>query len=284
MSQKITILGTNVLKLQSGNALANRSEYICANSEIVSNNVPAPFSLTECFERFPNVKRIAQLIGVTAQFTYPVGAGGLSGSTTGVCLCPLAEEEEQNDNDTPPRGFTGIILGLTAQSKEFEKVIDLLGEEWLGCFWADPYAIFSSNCPDIGPMYEVYLQYRLGSGTFWYTPINAPLKRQQFVESIRDMVDITVGGNLSQRPGDIVYIKVDDATGLVSNNSDRLPGQSIKTGYYYILRAKNVIKNDGAHTTTLSLSKCTNPRFYPPYRGIKPYASDADVPSYGDGL
>jgi hypothetical protein len=65
---------------------------------------------------------------------------------------------------------------------------------------------------------------------------------------------------------------MDDPTGLVTL-SDESPVHQVKTGYYYIMRAKNVIKNDGGHTTILSLSTMTNSRFYPPYEDTKPYES-----------
>ena len=45
MSKKITILGTNSLKTQIGNAVSNRLEYICANPEITQGNIDAPGSL-----------------------------------------------------------------------------------------------------------------------------------------------------------------------------------------------------------------------------------------------
>lgn len=262
MSKKITILGTNVLKLQSGNAIANRSEYICANNDIV-NGAIAPANLTECFERFPNIKLIADVIGVSAGYMFPSGSG-ISGNTSGICPCTVA-------------GLSGssgsMLLGFSSATKEVQKVIEYLGKDWTGCFWSDPYAIFSSGCPDVGPMYDTYLKYRLGSATFWNTPVNAPVKRQQFVESVKDLVEITVAGNLSQRPGDIVYIKVDNATGLITDNPDDLPLTNIKSGYYYILRVRNVIKNDGGHTTILSLGTFLQSRFYPPYESVAPFAS-----------
>jgi hypothetical protein len=65
---------------------------------------------------------------------------------------------------------------------------------------------------------------------------------------------------------------MDDPTGLATL-SDEAPAHQVKTGYYYIMRAKNVIKNDGGHTTILSLSTMTNSRFYKPYAANWPYES-----------
>lgn len=266
MSKKITILGTNVLKLQKGNAIANREEYVCANQEIVNGGI-APTSLTECFERFPTIKHIADHIGVSAGYVFPAG-GGIIGNTTGICPCSSA-------GSCGSCGASGaLLLGFGSATKEMTKVIEYLGEDWAGCFWTDPYAIFSSNCPDVGPMYDTYLKYRLGCATFWNTPIDAPVKRQQFVESIKDLVEITVAGDLSQRPGDIVYIKADNATGLVTDNASELSLANIKSGYYYILRVRNVIKNDGGHTMVLSLGTLLQSKFYPPYRSVAPFASE----------
>ena len=121
-------------------------------------------------------------------------------------------------------------------------------------------------------MYENYLKYRLSSATFWATPLETPIHRQQFVESVRDLVELTVTGDFSQRPGDIVYLKADNLTGLVTEN-DSLPIENIKSGYYYVLRTKNVIKNDGTHTTIISLSKFLASRFYPSYKPSAPFES-----------
>jgi len=265
MSKKITILGTNVLKLQNGNAIANRPEYICANNDIV-NGAIAPVNLTECFERFPNIKLIADQIGVSSGYVFPAG-GSVIGNTSGTCPCTVSGSCGACGSSA------GLLLGFSSATKEVQKVIEYLGKDWLSCFWADPYAIFSSGCPDVGPMYDTYLKYRLGSATFWNTPVDAPVKRQQFVESVKDLVEITVAGDLSQRPGDIVYIKVDNATGLVTDNPDDLPSSNIKSGYYYILRVRNVIKNDGGHTMVLSLGNFLQSRFYPPYESVAPFAS-----------
>jgi hypothetical protein len=59
--------------------------------------------------------------------------------------------------------------------------------------------------------------------------LQTPVYRQQFVESVKDLVEITVTGDFSQRPGDIVYLKADNLTGLVTE-SDSLPIESIKSG------------------------------------------------------
>jgi hypothetical protein len=266
MPKKITILGANTIKLQTSNAMANRHEYVCANNDVV-NGAQAPITLKECYERFPKIKTIADQLGVGTTFSLPPGIG-VVGNTSGYCPCAGGCGA---GGACGPSG--GYMLGASGLSRELAKVKELLSDKWLGCFWPDPYAIFSSNCPDVGDMYETYLKYRLGSATFWNTPIDAPVKRQNFVESVKDLVEITVAGDLSQRPGDIVFLKVDNATGLVTENEDVLPSSSIKSGYYYIMRAKNIIKNDGGHTTILSLTKFLQNRFYPPYATELPYSS-----------
>jgi hypothetical protein len=154
------------------------------------------------------------------------------------------------------------MLVFNEPDRECIKIQNLLGKEWMGCFWPDPIANFSCDCPLYGDMYENYLKYRLSSATFWNTPLTVPIDRQQFTESVKDLVEITVAGDLAYRPGDIVYIKVDNMTGLASNDEDLEIQVSIKTGHYYIMRAKNLIKNDGGHTTILSLTKFTRQNFY----------------------
>ena len=256
MPKKITILGTNTLKTQTGNAVSNRFEYVCANPEITQGNVEAPGSLEECYELFPAIKTIAEALGVGITYSLPVGTG-ISGYTGGVLPC----------GNSGISGFTegptgGRMLVFNEPDRECIKIQNLLGKEWMGCFWPDPIANFSCDCPLYGDMYENYLKYRLSSATFWNTPLTVPIDRQQFTESVKDLVEITVAGNLAYRPGDIVYIKVDNMTGLASNDEDLEIQVSIKTGHYYIMRAKNLIKNDGGHTTILSLTKFTRQNFY----------------------
>lgn len=269
MSKKIVIAGTNILKVQNTNAISNRMDYVCANSEITTGVKEAPSSLDECYELWPEIKEIASLItvGNTYTFTAYFGISGASGNTSGIKICGLSGASGF------PIGTTGGLTLIFAEPLNEAKLVEtILGRDWLGCFWPDPLAAFSADCPRYGPMFETYLRYRLGSATFWDTPTEVPVLRQQFVESIKDLVEITVSGDFSQRPGDIVYIKADNATGLVTENLDLNP-ESIKSGYYYIVRVKNTIKNDFAHTTIISLSKFTRGKFYPPYMADRPYGS-----------
>jgi hypothetical protein len=259
MAKKITILGTNILKIQTGNAVSNRDSYTCANPKITSGQVEAPSSLEECYELFPEIKIIADAL--EASF-------GLSGASGGVCICGLSGASGLGIAG----GSGGFTLIFSEPDPECVNIYGILGKEWAGCFWPDPMATFSCNCPLYGDMFENFLKYRLGSATFWDTPIDVPIQRQDFIESIKELIEITIGGDLSQRPGDIVYVKMDDPTGLATLSDDS-PARQVKTGYYYIMRAKNVIKNDGGHTTILSLSTMTNSRFYKPYAQDKPYES-----------
>lgn len=266
MSKKIIILGTNILKLQTSNAVANRMNYICANSAVTTGQREAPKSLDECYEQYPEIQKIAMQLGVGNTYTLPPTFGG-TGNTSGIKLCGIS-----GASGFPIGGTGGLTFIFPEPARESVLVEEILGKDWLGCFWPDPLAAFSADCPRYGDMFETYLRYRLGSATFWNTKVDVPNKRQQFIESIKDLVEITISGDLSQRPGDIVYVKADNATGLISENKELNP-ESIKTGYYYVVRAKNTIKNDGAHTTILSLSKFTRGRIYPPYRQDKPFES-----------
>ena len=169
--------------------------------------------------------------------TYSFLAGGGSTGNTG-CSCSI--NKTQNTGFSNPTGSGGFSLIFPEADPECAKIAANLGTAWMGCFWPDPMAPFSCNCPLYGDMYENYLKYRLGSATFWNTPIDAPVKRQYFNESIKDMIDITIAGDFSERPGDIVYIKVDNLTGLVTQNPS-LKISNIKSGYYYIVRIKNVM-------------------------------------------
>ena len=268
MPKRITILGTNVLKIQDGNAIANRPEYLCANSKITSGQRPAPGSLEECYDQYPDIKAIAIALGVGNTYSL-TSSFGIVGNTSGVTICGNSGNCGFGSAGTAG-GFTLIFDNPDREARLVEQKFG--NTAWLGCFWTDPYASFSYNCPLVGDMYETYLRYRLSSATFWDTHLKTPIRRQEFTESVGDLVEITVGGDLAQRPGDIVYVKANNATGLTTL-TETAPLESIKTGYYYVLRAKNVIKNDGGHTTILSLSKLTRGRFYPPYSPAKPYRS-----------
>lgn len=257
MAKKITILGTNVLKVQTGNAVSNRFEYICANPEITSGNLEAPSSLDDCYAFFPEILNIAKALGVGNSYSVPAFFG-ISGASSGIFPCGLSGSS----------GISGGVSGgmpliFKEPDKECLKIEDLLGKEWMGCFWPDPLANFSCGCPIYGDMYENYLKYRLGSATFWNTPLQVPIWRQEFIESVKSLIEITVTGSLSYRPGDIVYIKIDNLTGLASGDPEMEMDKSVRTGFYYIMRAKNVIKNDGGHTTILSLTRFTEENFYP---------------------
>lgn len=266
MSKKIVILGTNILKLQTGNAVSNRMDYVCANSQITTGARKAPNSLDECYEQYPEILQIAKQLGVGNTYSL-LATFGLSGNTSGIKVCGFS-----GASGFPFASTGGLTLIFNEPARESQLVEEILGKDWLGCFWPDPLASFSADCPRYGPLFETYLRYRLGSATFWDTPEYVPIFRQMFVESIKDLVEITVAGDLSQRPGDIVYIKIDNASGLTTENPN-IPNESIKSGYYYVMRAKNVIKNDATHTTILSLSRCTAERFYPNYQTTPPYES-----------
>jgi hypothetical protein len=270
MAKSIKIIGSNIVKLQNKNSVANRDEYVCANSDITNGIKPAPSDLVECYASWPEIKEIADKLLVGTTFSLLMGFGGLSGSTG--CACGSSGESGFTDLT----GSGGMSLIFNEPDKECARIATLLGTAWMGCFWPDPMASFSCNCPLYGDMYENYLKYRLGSATFWNTPIDAPVQRQYFNESVKDVVEITVAGDFSQRPGDIVYVKMDNLTGLATETSD-VKATNIKSGYYYVIRAKNTIKNDGGHTTILSLSKFTADRFYPPYSTTAPYESWMDA-------
>jgi hypothetical protein len=82
------------------------------------------------------------------------------------------------------------------------------GEDWLGCIWHDDDHPSSCNCPCIGPKFEKYLQYTRMQSTYWDTPPQQPLWRNAQMNLITsNILGITVHGDLTIRPGTMVFIR-----------------------------------------------------------------------------
>jgi len=210
------------------NTISSHDSYMCANALITRGVTSAPETLNDCFERFPNVALIASNLGVSS--TMWAGPGS-----------------------PPPEGSVPTIfdplLGIT--SEECEKVKNVLGESWLGCLWGSPMAPFSCTCPDVGQNYVNYLKLRLSDATFWYTPIDAPVMRNQFAELINhgEKISIDIAGDFRIKPGNVVELKVDNMAAY----SNTIP-VSILSKKYYVLSVKHTISNSGVHETKLVLS------------------------------
>jgi hypothetical protein len=242
MTKQITTFGSNFSKLALfvGNS---KSIYNCSNSTITRGICGAPGTLDECFNNFPSVKKIAESIGF------------IKGSCAGSCGAPSyvydlftgSAVPSQTVDQTP----NPIDIYFDDASGECAKINAGLGPDWLGCLWGTPSSSFSCTCPKIGPFFHAYLKLRLNVATFWNTPKNTPVKRAEFLDSLKysTKVNITVPGDFKLKIGQLVKIKVDNSSGFPYNSRP-----SILSGAYYIIGVKHVVNNSGTHETALALT------------------------------
>jgi hypothetical protein len=215
----------------------SRDVYPCANYKITKGLTSSPPSLQNCFQRFPNIEKIAKDLGFTGAENYWTGPG------TGGYI--------------PPPGITyPVDVYLENPSDECLGVLNStdLGTDWLGCLWGTPDAPFSCICPEYGPKFEAYLKLRQNIATFWATPKNYPVKRQEFMDEFQygRKVQISVAGDFNLRPGMIIYL---DPTGLTKNPQYSFPSGSIEKGKYWIFSVKHMITNSGTHETGLIVAQ-----------------------------
>lgn len=210
------------------NTISSQDSYECANALITRGVTSAPETLSDCFTRFPEVSVIASNLGVSS--TMWSGPGS-----------------------PPPVGSVPLIfdtlLGIT--SEECEKIRTSLDDSWLGCLWGSPMASFSCTCPAVGQNFVNYLKLRLSDATFWYTPVEIPVMRNQFSELVDsgEKISIDVAGDFRIKPGNVVELKVNS----MASYSVDVP-TSILSKKYYVLSVKHTITNSGVHETKLILA------------------------------
>jgi hypothetical protein len=241
------IVTVGASEVQSANTtLSSKHSYTCANAQITRGFTNPPISITECLDKFPNIKVIADAMGVCGgNYWYGPNVEGFCAAISPFYdLLTGITSDECNE-------ITGGTFPPFYSDKDGEV---MLGTAWLGCLWGSPMASFSCTCPDIGERFADYLKLRLNVATFWKTPIEVPAQRQEFLDSVQygERVTISIAGDLSITPGDIVRLKVDNMASM-SGPSTSQPGQSVLTRDYYVLSVKNNILNSGSHTTTLEI-------------------------------
>jgi hypothetical protein len=243
-AKQIITYGTNYSQ-EAFYSPTSRGAYDCANAQIARGITGIPNTLDECFNRFGNVKEIAELLGFITGSCGPINTACGSGSTTyGYTLWTGATTQGLS-------GATFIDMYLNNTAKECSSVVGWLGTGWLGCLWGTPDAPFSCTCPSIGPQFEAYLKHRLNVATFWNTPKNMPVKRAEFLDALKygQKSDVTVAGDFNLKIGQVVYIRVDGASGYPYQQAE-----SPLNGYYYIIGVKHVVTLN-THETALSLTK-----------------------------
>ena len=210
------------------NTISSQDSYECANALITRGVTSAPETLSDCFTRFPAVSIIASNLGVSSTMWAGPGSPPAAGSV--------------------PKLFD-TLLGIT--SEECEKIRTSLGDSWLGCLWGSPMASFSCTCPEVGQNFVNYLKLRLSDATFWNTPIEIPVMRNQFSELVNsgEKISIDVAGDFRIKPGNVVELKVNS----MASYSVDVP-ESVLSKRYYVLSVKHTITNSGVHETKLILS------------------------------
>jgi hypothetical protein len=221
----------------------SRDVYDCANAYINRGACAGPVSLDDCFTKFPDIKKTAEMLGFIDPDLDPESTGFCFGYT--LWTGPTAATFD-NDHE-----IQSIDSFFDSPTKECVEIRDKLGEEWLGCLWGTPDASFSCTCPNIGEKFEAYLKLRLNVATFWGTPKTIPVKRAEFLDSIKygQKADLTLAGDFNLKIGQVVYLKVDGSSGYPYQNSS-----SLLNGYYYIIGIKHVITIN-THETAVSISK-----------------------------
>jgi hypothetical protein len=233
---KILTLNSTTLSTPLG-SFGSKDEYVCTNAQITQGITSTPNSLDDCLKRFPGISFIADAIGVTSQsslFSFPGNCFGPTGLTYPIDLYLIEPSNECEYIKTNPN----------------------LGPEFYGCLWGLPEAPFNCSCPDLGDKFEAYIKLRLNNATFWNTPKTAPIKRREFLDSLKyaRKITINIAGDISIRPGNIVEIRANGISGYPYSI-----GESVLNGMYWVLGVKHVFNNSGTHETSLTLSDILKP-------------------------
>jgi hypothetical protein len=204
----------------------SRSSYECANPYITRGITTAPDTYQNCIQNQiygTKISSIVNALGVNPSNLWS-GPPALSGT---------------------PAVIKSTFIGQT--SPECDSV-ESIGDNWLGCFWSAPDSVLSCRCPEIGENYENYLKLRLNVATFWNTPVETPILRKRFLDSINygKKVTFSVAGDFTVKPGNIVELYV----GAISGYSQNITSSTLSKKYY-VISVKNTVLNSGVHETTI---------------------------------
>lgn len=233
ITNQIKILPASIIKTAL-TPVNSRDHYECANSALTRGVTATPESLEQCFDMFPNIKTISEAIGIT--------------SSKSIWLNP--KDVPAGHSPTGNIVTRDLLTGITGN--ECDEIKNTLGSDWLGCLWGSPEAPFSCTCPDVGQNFDSYLKLRLNIATFWKTPKNVPVNRRKFLDNLKYLskVEITVAGNFGLKAGDLIEIKVDQATRTpFAGNS------SIFSGRYMVLALKHIVNNGGTHEMIITATQ-----------------------------
>ncbi len=257
-TRQILIYGTNYGQ-ETFYPVASKGSYECSNAAITRGVTGIPSSLDDCFDKFPYIKEMATSLGFYTAGTSGSCGGACGGAGGGACGGSGSSGGYvlwEGPTSNPPsfeeiKDFKPISMYFDNVSDECSKVEgdSVLGKTFLGCLWGTPSASYSCVCPQVGNNYAAYTRLRLNDASFWDTPVETPVKRKEFIDSIQysTKIDITVAGDFNLKVGQVVTLVL-SGTGLVPSSSSYLDGS------YYIIGIKHAISNSGTHETLLSLS------------------------------
>lgn len=270
--QNVKTIGATKVTI-ADSTIAGRDFYMCANKDIV-NGITAPAkTLRNCLLNNPEAMAAARslfpdLLGTTASFLNQLDNVNVyvtknqSSSFINAPDLPYTDCTMQlvvdNCNNSTGCGITAG-QGITTpsgflyedKSQEQQRVELMFDASWRGNFWPNPQAPFSTAAT-CGANYDNYLKLRLTNATFWATPAYMPVKRDNFMAMVNNVLHINIAGDWSIRVGDIVYLDLDNIPTITSSASTE---GNYLSGYYYVLKAHNIFTADYRHETNLYLTQ-----------------------------
>lgn len=211
-------------------------EYVCANPLAIYGS--SPRTVPECLEKFfPGYTQNAALNDMVAKLR-PSKPPISSDKSTGLLIY---EEDPEPDGCTLTCAFT--------ETKMCDDIKEKMGDTFLGCFYSEPNAPFSCDCPSFGKDFPKLLNIAIKNSTFWNTPLEAPLVRRAFLAFLNaTKVKVTVDGNFSIRPGYSVFIN-DPGNSFSGSATGKLHG------FWVITAITHTIFKDRHHESTLTLAR-----------------------------
>lgn len=223
-------------------------DYICANPLAIYGAPPRTTS--ECLERFfPGYTQDKELNDMVAKLR-PSKPSIESSKPT---MLPIYDEDPEPDGCTLTCAFTEIKM-----CDEIEKKI---GKTFLGCYYPEPNAPFSCNCPLYGADYPKLLTAALKNTTFWNTPFETPLARRAFLAFLNaTKIQVSIDGTFNIRPGNLIHIyDVPNQFAAGGLGTDTGSSEGKLNGYWIALSITNKIFKDRHHETILTLVRAYAP-------------------------
>jgi hypothetical protein len=155
-----------------------------------------------------------------------------------LCNCPCPELKPEMPEEVE---YTNVCDAISGHK--------LFGEEWMGCSWNDLNSPYSCNCPCVGEKYNEFIEYTRTYSTYWDTPKHQPLWREAQMMLLKSSGAVmTMHGDLTIRPGQIIYIINTSGTGEKIKNKK-------SGGRWLVENISHSIEQGLRHTMTLFLTR-----------------------------